>query len=144
MNRIVDLDKLERDLGEIEELPGSRPEHFAPPEKRKLPLPSYVAHEDGVSQLGVISAEAVVHQWELAAKAIEAMGAELRTVVERCEALIKETSTAIAYMEETAGYYRKQGAKAFAEVEKHALLVEEVRRTCEGIQQKIADGAGSA
>jgi hypothetical protein len=48
-----------------------------PPSVQSDPMPDYVKHQDGVPRVGALSAEAVVRDYESAAKEIEAMGAEL-------------------------------------------------------------------
>lgn len=139
-HRVVNMQRLERELSGPDDLLGKdplgslrreRPEDYAPPAVRQ-------------SQPGVLSAEAVVHQWEIAARSIEAMGDDIRKVAERCESLMTEANGAITFIDETAAYYREQGAKVFSEMEGHALVVAEVRKTCEAIRQKIAGQTSSA
>ena len=43
----------------------------------KGPMPDYVEHKEGVNQVGKLSAEAVVREYDAAVKEIEALGAEL-------------------------------------------------------------------
>src|SRR6202158_4809675 len=56
-----------------------RPVKLAPPTvgAPALAMPDYVEHRDGATEIGKLSAEAVVREYEAAAKEIEAMGAEL-------------------------------------------------------------------
>jgi hypothetical protein len=49
-------------------------------------MPDYVKHQDGVPRVAALSAEAVVRDYESAAKKIEAMGAELISAAKKCEA----------------------------------------------------------
>ena len=42
-----------------------------------LAMPDYVEHRDGATEIGKLSAEAVVREYEAAAKDIEALGVEL-------------------------------------------------------------------
>ena len=67
-----------------------------------MTLPEYVEHQDGVSRAGALSAEAVLRDYEVAAKEIEAMGAELIDAAKKCQAMTAEVHTAIAYMRGTA------------------------------------------
>lgn len=152
-NRVaVNIKELERDidllgndpLGPLRRQAAPRPQDYAQPQHRQMPMPDYVKHQAGVGQLGAISAEAVVHQWEATARSIEAMGEEIRKIVERCAEIARSAETAVKYVEDTAKAYRDEGAKIFSEVESHALLVQEVTETCEAITRKIAEQAGSA
>src|SRR4249919_1668053 len=53
-------------------------------------MPEYVEHRDGATEIGKLSAEAVVREYEAAAKEIEAMGAELVERVKQCEAMSRD------------------------------------------------------
>jgi len=100
-------------------------------------MPAYVEHQEGVSRVGALSAEAVVRDYEAAAKEIEAMGAELVAAAQKCEAMTAEVHNAIAYMRDTAAAYREEAKKIFRRIEDCALLTEDVRKTCEALKNKI-------
>src|SRR4029453_13548364 len=53
-------------------------------------MPDYVEHRDGATEIGKLSAEAVVREYEAAAKEIEAVGAELTERVAQCQTMIAE------------------------------------------------------
>src|SRR5262252_2154952 len=55
-----------------------------------LAMPEYVEHREGATEIGKLSAEAVVREYEAAAKEIEAMGAQLIDRVKQCEAMTSE------------------------------------------------------
>jgi len=80
-------------------------------------LPDYVEHTDGVTRAGALSAEAVVRDYESAAKEMEAMGSELIDAARKCEALTAQVHDAIAFMRETAAGYREEGRKIFERIE---------------------------
>src|SRR5215475_1424697 len=101
------------------------------------PLPDYVEHREGVSRVGQLTAEAVVRDYEAAAKEIEAMGAELISAAKKCEAMTAEVHTAIAFMRDTAATYREEAKKIFKRIEECALFTEDVRKTCETVKRKI-------
>src|SRR5689334_16417911 len=74
-------DQLEKDIATLAPrrspaLPGDEPRSYAPPADRVAALPEYVTHRDGVTEIGMLSAEAVIREYEHAAKEIEAMGKE--------------------------------------------------------------------
>ncbi|HYA28049.1 MAG TPA: hypothetical protein VEI95_04475, partial [Acidobacteriota bacterium] len=100
----IDLHKLEMDVTAA--LPSVNAESV-----QIAPMPDYVEHQDGVTRVGALTAEAVVRDYESAAKVIEAMGAELIAVAKKCEAMTAEVHNAIAYMRDTATSYREDAKK---------------------------------
>ena len=100
----LDLAKLEEDV--IRSLPAIK---AAP----SGPMPDYVEHEEGVTRVGALSAEAVVRDYEAAAREIEAMGAELISAAKKCEAMTAEVHNPIAFMRDTAASYREEAKKIF-------------------------------
>jgi hypothetical protein len=104
------------------------------------PLPDYVEHQEGVSRVGALSAEAVVRDYEAAAKEIEAMGAELIDAAKRCEAMTAEVHNAIEYMRDTAAAYREEAKKIFKRIEDCALFTQDVRKTCEDVKRRMMEG----
>jgi len=133
-NVLLDLDKLEADVA------GSVPGRVSPSMSapvRSGPMPDYVEHQYGVSRVGALSAEAVVRDYEAAAKEIEAMGAELVGAAQRCEAMTEEVHDAIAYMRDTAAAYREEAKQIFRRIEDCAVLTQAVRKTCETIRHRI-------
>ena len=105
-----------------------------------IALPDYVEHQDGVSRVGALSAEAVVRDYEAAAKEIESMGAELIDAAKRCEAMTAEVHNAIAYMRDTAAAYREEAKKIFKRIEDCALFTQDVRKTCEDVKRRMVEG----
>jgi hypothetical protein len=105
-----------------------------------ISLPEYVEHTDGVTRVGALSAEAVIRDYESAAKEIESMGAELIGAAQKCEALTAQVHDAIAFMRETAAEYREEGRKIFKRIEECAVFTEEVRKTCEQVKRKMETG----
>jgi L-rhamnose isomerase len=104
-----------------------------------ITLPDYVEHQEGVSRAGALSAEAVVRDYEAAAKEIEAMGAELIGAAKKCEAMTAEVHNAIAYMRETATAYREEAKKIFKRIEDCALFTQDVRKTCEDVKRRMME-----
>jgi hypothetical protein len=114
------------------------PADYAPPAVR---MPDYAVHRNGVNEVGRLSAEAVVREYEAAAKEIEAMGAELMDAAKRCEAMTAGVHTAIAEMRETAARFREEGKRIFLQIEDCALMTAEVRSTCDALKGKIGGPA---
>ena len=107
-----------------------------------IALPDYVEHQNGVPRAGALSAEAVVRDYESAAKEIEAMGAELIEAAKQCEAMTAEVHNAIAYMHDTAAAYREEAKKIFKRIEECTLFTEDVRKTCEEVKRRMVEGRG--
>lgn len=134
----LDLAKLEADVtAALPILPGR-----AAPRVPVEPLPDYVEHRQGVSRVGQLTAEAVVRDYEAAAKEIEAMGTELISAAKKCEAMTAEVHTTIAFIRDTAASYREEAKKIFKRIEDCALFTEDVRKTCETVKRRmIEDGS---
>ncbi|HUN97539.1 MAG TPA: hypothetical protein VMU69_15085 [Bradyrhizobium sp.] len=127
----VNLAQLEEDIGTT--VHSTRP-------LTSTALPDYVEPQNGVPRVGALSAEAVVRDYEMAAKEIEAMGAELIDAAKKCEAMTAEVHNAIAYMRDTAKAYREEAKKIFKRIEDCALFTENVRKTCEEVKRKMVEG----
>jgi hypothetical protein len=105
-----------------------------------IALPEYVEHQHGVSRAGALSAEAVVRDYETAAREIESMGAELIDAAKKCEAMTTEVHDAIAFMRDTAAAYREEAKKIFKRIEDCALFTQDVRKTCEEVKRRMVEG----
>jgi hypothetical protein len=127
----LDLARLEADV--IAARPGSSLESIA--------MPEYVEHQAGVPRVGALSAEAVVRDYEAAAKEIEAMGAELISAARKCEAMTAEVHNAIAYMRDTAVAYRQEAKTIFKRIEDCVSLTEDFRKACEAIRRRIENSS---
>lgn len=102
------------------------------------PVPEYVTHRDDVSEIGKLSAEAIVKEYEETAKEIEAMGEFVREMVQRCEQLSTSATSMLKEIKSTAARYRKEGKRMFTEIESCSSATDEVRRLCEAFRDKIA------
>ena len=101
------------------------------------PVPEYVAHRDDISEIGKLSAEAIVKEYEETAKEIEAMGGVVREMVQRCEQLSSTAASMLKDIKGTATRYRKEGKRIFNEIESCSSATDEVRRMCESFRDKI-------
>jgi hypothetical protein len=141
---IFDVIDIEREIEEeFRKLPPARepqPTDFAPPSVSApdLAMPDYVEHRDGATEIGKLSAEAVVREYEAAAKDIEELGVELIGQVKRCEAMSQEALAVIEELKETAGQYREEAKRVFLQIENCSLVTAEVRKTCAAMREKIA------
>ena len=144
---IFDTVDLEREIEEeFRKRPQEResvPSDFAPLSVRApdMAMPDYVEHRDGATEIGKLSAEAVVREYEAAAKDIEALGVELVENVKQCEAMNRDALVVIEELKETAERYRKEARRVFLQIENYSLVMSEVRKTCAEMREKIATPA---
>jgi predicted nucleic acid-binding Zn-ribbon protein len=103
-----------------------------------MAMPDYVEHRDGATEIGKLSAEAVVREYEIAAKEIEAMGAELIDLVKECEVTTRNALAVTEELKETAGRYREEAKRVFLQIENCSRVTAEVRETCIELREKIA------
>jgi hypothetical protein len=113
---------------------------FAPPTVAapSLAMPDYVTHRDGATEIGKLSAEAVVREFEATAEEIEEMGADLIERVKRCEAATLETFAVTKELEDVAARCREEAKRVFLQIENCSRLTEEVRKTCAQLMEKLA------
>jgi uncharacterized protein YukE len=141
--RIFDVGDLEREIeAEVRNRTASRePRSNLAAARTRTPAPSmpeYVVHREGASEIGRLSAEAVVREYEAAAKEIEAMGAELIERVKQCETMTRDAVAATNEMKETAKRYREEAKRIFMQIEDCSLMTAEVRKTCTALKARIA------
>src|SRR5271154_2482508 len=119
--------------------PTNEPRPFAPRVgSPAIAMPDYVEHRDGATEIGKLSAEGVVREYEAAAKEIEAMGVELAELAKQCEATTRDALAVTEELKETAGRYREEAKRVFLQIENCSLVTAEVRKTCAELKEKIA------
>jgi hypothetical protein len=142
--QVADIIDLEREIeAQVRNSPPireQRPVNVAPPTVRAPTpsIPDYVEHCEGATEIGKLSAEAVVREYEAAAKEIEGMGAELIECVKQCEAMTRDALAVIEEMKDTAARYRDEAKRIFLQIENCTLMTAEVRKTCTELREKIA------
>ena len=112
----------------------------SPPTVRSpaIAMPDYVQHSAGATEIGKLSAEAVVREYEIAAKEIEVMGAELTELAKQCEAATRGALTVTDELKETAVRYREEAKRVFEQIENCSQVTAEVRSICNELREKIA------
>jgi hypothetical protein len=120
--------------------PPHEPRPSAPPRvgSPAIAMPDYVEHRDGATEIGKLSAEAVVREYEAAAKEIETIGVELTNLVQQCEATTRDALAVTEELKETAARYREEAKRVFLQIENWSLVTAEVRKTCAELKEKIA------
>ena len=143
------FDDVERHISDLIQVSNRAPPsiRIVPREDHPLPkgpLPDYVEHKEGVNQVGKLSAEAVVREYEAAVKEIEALGTELSEAARRCETMVSGVHATVAEIKELAANYRDEGKRYFLQIEECSLMTAEVRTVCEALKKKIAAGTTAA
>jgi hypothetical protein len=136
-------DDIEREIGDLIQIshPALPSIHIVPNDDYPLPkgsMPDYVEHKEGVNQVGKLSAEAVVREYDAAVKEIEALGVELKEAAKKCEATVAGVYSVVNEIKELAANYRDQGKRYFLQIEECSLMTSEVRTVCEALKKKIA------
>lgn len=98
---------------------------------RQLPPPPTA------QDVGRLTAEAITGQYELAAKEVEAMGAELKVRIENLEETKTEALSAIEEVKEVAASYREEGKRIALQIKSCSEMTAEVRSTCTTLKAKI-------
>jgi hypothetical protein len=106
-------------------------------------MPDYVEHRDGATEIGKLSAEAVVREYEATAKEIESMGAEVLERVRQCEAMTRDALAVTEELKEISSRYREEAKRAFDHIESCSLVIAEARKTCTELKDKIAVPLGT-
>ena len=145
---LLDADEIEGEIGNI--IHNSRLTDNVSPAIRAMqsdhplpkgPMPDYVVHKEGVNQVGKLSAEAVVREYDAAVKEIEALGVELAEAAKKCEAMVAGVHNMVGEIKELAANYREEGKRYFLQIEDCSLMTSEVRTVCEALKKKIAAGS---
>jgi hypothetical protein len=148
--KIVELVDVERDIAQAltrsPPLRDHRTIGFPPPKVRmpSQPMPPYVEHHANVDQIGKLSAEAVIAQYEGAVKALEEMGATLIDCVKRAEKMAAGCKDAITFVQDTAQKYREEAKLIFDRIEQASVMTAEVRSVCDEMRKKIEHPTQSA
>ena len=107
-------------------------------------MPPYVEHHANVDQIGKLSAEAVIAQYEGAVKALEEMGATLIDCVKRSESMAAGCKGTIAFVHDTARKYREEAKLIFDRIEQASLMTAEVKSVCDEMRKKMEQPTQSA
>ena len=102
------------------------------------PVPEYVSHREDVTEIGKLSAEAVVREYEATAKEIESMGTELLERVKECEAMTRDALAVTTELKAVAARYREEAKRVFEHIESCSLVVAEARKACTDLKDKIS------
>lgn len=122
---VFDASTLEDDV--VEAFQNSRAvERFAPPP----PPPT-------VNDIGNVTAEAVMAQYDAASKTILEMKTPMQEWSSQCQTALADLEAAMKYIEETAARFREIGQSTHDRIQKSSVAITEVRQTCDDIRAKI-------
>jgi hypothetical protein len=148
-SKTLELADVENDIAQVLKKSTPPRDHraidFVPSKIRTpSPMPPYVEHRADVDQIGKLSAEAVIAQYEGAVKALEAMGTTLIDCVQRAEKMAAGCKDAIAYVQDTAQKYREEAKLIFDRIQQASVMTAEVRSVCDEMRKRIENPAQSA
>lgn len=139
---LLDADDIEGEIGNLiynaRRVPVVHQSHSQQHPLANSPMPDYVEHKEGVNQVGKLSAEAVVREYDAAVKEIEALGSELTDAARKCEAMVANVHAMVSEIRGLAANYREEGKRYFQQIEDCSLMTSEVRSVCETLKKKIA------
>jgi len=87
--------------------------------------------------LGRMTAEAVMTQYESAAKAVEEMGQSVKDRVHKLEAAMIECDKDMKLIEEAAKAIREKGNLVQVQIEEVSSLSSDIRAACEEFKKKV-------
>lgn len=126
-----------RELTDDDVLRQEPPEAFAP----KRQLPDYVQHSHDATQIGKMSAHAVVLEFEQTAKEIESLGDELRAMEGKAKEAQAAMAKALGDLTSTVAAYREEAARLFKHVEDVTTTASEASALAAQLRERIAGGA---
>jgi len=89
------------------------------------------------TNLGRMSAEAVLAQYEAAAKAVEEMGGEIKDRIRRLEAALTEADETMKKLAEAAKGIRDQGKRVQVQIEEASAVSSDIRAACIEVMRKV-------
>lgn len=152
--RIPTVDDVEKAMGLTvrgEERPVS--EFMAPAERTLMPRLIMVDRSDAdgppeervetavagtIEKVGRMSGEAVMVQYEHAAKEIEALGEVLKALIAKLEEVLKQCDEDMILIAETAATIRDKGNAHRAQIEHTVALSNNIRTVCREFREKVA------
>jgi hypothetical protein len=120
LDAVRESDDLERD---IKNLLGNGGTHRAPP----------VQHED----IGKLSAEAVLKQYEQTAKDVENLGVTVKEWIAKLEGVLKDCNDDLKLISDAAKHVRDKGDAIHAVIDQASAVSKTIRDTCADFTSKV-------
>lgn len=87
--------------------------------------------------IGRLSAEAVLSQYEAAAKAVEGMGEEIKDRINRLEAALVEADKDMKLVAEAAAAIREKGKLVYVQIQEASGVSDAIRSACADFHKKV-------
>jgi uncharacterized coiled-coil DUF342 family protein len=87
--------------------------------------------------IGKLSADAVLEQYNMAAQSVEAMGEEVQKRIRALEAAMKECDDDMKLLKEAADSIKEKGRHAHAEIERTSAVSKDIREIVAAIKAKL-------
>jgi uncharacterized coiled-coil DUF342 family protein len=87
--------------------------------------------------VGRLSAEAVLAQYEAAAKGVETMGDEIKDRISKLETAMREADEAMKLVAEAAAAIREKGKMVHLQIEEATQLSKDIRDACVEFRKKV-------
>jgi len=102
----------------------------------KAPPPDDPLHDDA-QELRKLTADAVMAQYEAAAKAVETMGEEVKQRINRLQAALEECHDDMKLVAESAAAIREKGKHAQVVIDEMSSLSGDIRRAVTELMKKV-------
>jgi len=109
-------------------------EAFAPAAQR---LPDYVEHAEGVPQSGALTAEVIVVEHESLVQKVQKAHDELAALESFCLGIVEQVKKSRTEIDELVTLIRGEASAAFIEVQKRSLMLDRLKRLCEGVTHEF-------
>jgi chromosome segregation ATPase len=96
-----------------------------------------IAHSSHHLSITRLTAEAVQKQHEVSARAVEAVGADLKMYSTKLEQMLHECDAAMKQIAELAEAIREEGKRKYAQVEHTSSMIASVVDTCKSMRDRI-------
>lgn len=90
--------------------------------------------------LGVLSAEAVLMQYEAAAKSFEELGVEIKDRIAKLQAMLMECDHDLKLIADGAEAIREKGKMAHAQIAEACQVSSQIRSACDAFSRNLAGG----
>ena len=108
-----------------------------------LAMPDFVTQNERPAEIGNLSAEAVVREFEAAAKEIELMRGELVERAKQCEAMTRDALAVVEDLNEVAARYREEAKRTFEQIEGGSSILADAHKISTSFRDKIAGRSGT-
>lgn len=102
-----------------------------------LPKPVLMPAPTTTPDIGRMSAEAVLAQYEVAAKSVEEMGHDVKDRIAKLEAALAECDKDMKIINECAQMIRDKGKMVQAQIEEASALSHDIREACVEFKRKV-------